>query len=156
MIALAPATGRGLWKATTDWNDPRDAWGPGSDVLCLAARGDQVVIGHRTKGLVRWLNPADGAKQDETAVPEPRAVTLDAASNVLAISGTSIVKLSRTDKNLKTLVAGLLAPARLTVDPASGDIFVAERAESHQIKRFSAEGKPPPRPGGQLEVLPAA
>jgi hypothetical protein len=140
VIAVDPATGRGLWKATTDWNAPRDAWGPGCEVLNLAARGDQVVISHRDKNLVRWLNPADGSKLDETAVPIPQAIALDSAGNVVAISGTSIVKFSRAKKTPATLVANLVAPWRLAVDPASGDIFVAERGESQQIKRFSAEG----------------
>jgi hypothetical protein len=153
VIAVDPATGRGLWKATTDWNDPRDAWGPGCEVLNLAARGNQVVIGHRDKNLVRWLNPVDGSKLDEAVVPSPQALALDAAGNVLALSGTRVVKFSRARKAATTVVANLIAPWRLAVDPANGDILVAERGDSQQIKRFAADGAPRAaygRRGGRL------
>ncbi|MGA2620809.1 MAG: sugar-binding protein [Thermoguttaceae bacterium] len=141
VLALDPATGKGLWKATTDWNDPKNEWGPGSEVLCLAARGDQVVISHKTKGLVRWINPADGSKLDEAPVPGPQALALDGVGNVLVVSGTSVVRLSRTDKAPRTIISGLVAPARLAVDPVGGDVFVAEAGDSRQIKRFAADGK---------------
>jgi len=141
VIALDPATGKGLWRVTTDWNDVKQDWKPGSEAISLAARGGQVVIAHKTKGLVRWLDPADGAKLDEAAVPSPQAVAIDGVGNVLAITERSVVTLSRASKTPKTLIPNLTVPWRLAVDPASDEILVAEAGDVQQIKRFSADGK---------------
>ena len=141
VIAVDPATGKGLWKATTAWNDAANDWKPGSEALSLAARGDQLVISHKTKGLVRWLNPANGSKLDEAAVPDPQAVAIDGAGNVVVASGTGILRLSRQAKAPKTVVAGLTAPWRLAADAASGELLVYEAGDSQQVKRFSAGGE---------------
>lgn len=141
VIAIDPATGKGLWKVTTDWNDVNDAWKPGSDVLSLAARGDQLVIAHKGKGLVRWLRPSDGSKLAEVAVASPGDLAIDGAGNVLAISGTSVVKFSRSVRKPTTVISGLESPHRLGVDVCSGEVLVVEAGASQQVKRFSADGK---------------
>jgi hypothetical protein len=78
---------------------------------------------------------------DEAAVPSPQALAIDGAGNLLVVTGTSVVKLSRKDKAPKPMITGLTAPWRLAADAVSGQIFVAEAGESQQVKRFSAEGK---------------
>jgi len=141
VICVDPATGIGQWKATTEWNNVNDSWGPGSSAIALAAHGEQLVISNKVKNQVCWLNPADGSKIDEVNVPLPQAIALDGAGNVLAISGTSVVKFSRADKTLTTVLTGLSTPWRLAVNPVGGDIFVAETGDKQQIVRYAADGK---------------
>ena len=141
VIAVDPAIGKGLWKVNTEWNDPKEVWKPGSAVLALAARKDQLVISNRDRNLVQWLKPDDGSKLDEAAVPAPKAIAIDGAGNVLAISGDTVIRLSRADKAPKPVITGLTEPVRLDADPNSGEIFVAEGGDSQQVKRFASDGK---------------
>ncbi|HUU68394.1 MAG TPA: sugar-binding protein [Planctomycetota bacterium] len=146
LIAVDPATGKGQWKVNTEWNDMKETWKPGRGVLCMAARGDQIVISNKDRNVIQWLKPEDGSKIDEAAVTAPRAVAIDGAGNVLAISGDTVVKLSRADKAAKPIITGLASAMRLDADPKSGEIFVAQtgsvnQVNVNQIKRFSADGK---------------
>lgn len=142
VIALDPATGKGQWKIDTAWNDVKDQWGPGSAVVCLAARGNELVIANKKLNVIFWLDPADGHKLDEAAVPAPQAVALDGKGNVLVISAErSVVRLSRAAKTPQPVLADLVSPSRLDVDPASGDIILCEAGANQQIKRFSGDGK---------------
>lgn len=139
VVAVDPATGKGLWKTDTKLGD--GAWGPGSGTIFLAARGKQVVISHKTKNLVRWLNTADGSTLDEATIPAPQAVAIDGAGVIYALSGDAVVKFTREDKTPKTVITGLTSPWRLDADPVTGEIFVAEAGDSQQVKRFAADGK---------------
>jgi len=140
VIAVDPATGKGQWKADTDWSKENGGGYFPIGVLSLTARGSQLLISNKTKNIVRWLNPKDGSPLEEATISAPVALALDGAGNVLAISGTSVVKFSRADKTPKTLITGLTEPWRLAADPATGEILVAEQGESNQIKRFAADG----------------
>jgi len=137
-IAVDASTGAGLWKIDTGWGE--GAWGPGCAVIYLAARNDQLVISHKNKNTVRWLNPADGSTLDEATVPAPQGVAVDGKGTVFAISGTTVVKFTRAAKAPQTVVTGLTSPARMDVDPVSGELFVAEGGDSQQVKRFSPTG----------------
>ena len=88
VIAVDPASGRGLWKTTTDWHDPHNTWGPGSDVLSLAAGGNQVGIGN---GIIHSGNSMDcflvrhhgGRTYLANVNVEPRIVMVDEANHRL-------------------------------------------------------------------------
>ncbi len=140
VIAIDPATGTGQWKSTLPWNNVNDNWGPGSTLIWLAARGEQVVVSHKTRNAVCWLDPKNGAVLDTATIPAPQCLALDGAGAVYAISGTSVVKFTRAAKTPVPVVTGLAAPWRLAVDPVGGDIFVAEAGDVQQIARYAADG----------------
>jgi DNA-binding beta-propeller fold protein YncE len=140
VIAIDPATGTGQWKTTLPWNNMADSWGPGSAVIALAARGEQLVVSHKTRGEVCWLDPATGKVIDTASIPAPQGLTIDAAGAVYTISGTSVVKFTRAAKTPHTVVTGLVAPSRLAVDPVGGTLFVAEGGDIQQIARYAPDG----------------
>lgn len=106
----------------------------------LAARGEQVVLSFANHNAIRWIDPQTGKVLDEAPVPEPLGVAIDAAGRVLVISKNTVVALTREDHTPKPIITGLSAPWRLDV-AANGDILVAERGASQQVKRYNGAGK---------------
>jgi DNA-binding beta-propeller fold protein YncE len=108
-----------------------------TQVLDMDVRGNQMVASYANHNAVRWLNLANASVQDEAAVPEPLGIALAPDRKVLVISQGKVVFLSRDNKTPRTLIAGLTSPWRLAVDQKNGDVFVAERGEGQQVKKFS-------------------
>jgi len=106
----------------------------------LAASRGQVVVSYTNHDAIRWIDPATGKVLGEAAVPSPTGLTLDAAGRVLVLSKNAVYTLTRTDLTPRTLITGLIDPWRLDVDPRNGDILIAERGVSQQVKRFAVDG----------------
>lgn len=107
----------------------------------IDARDEQLVASYATHNAIRWLNPQDGKTLDEAVVPNPLGIAVAPTGQVLVISEGKVVTLSRAEKTPKVLISDLVDPLRLDVDDATGEIFVAERGASQQVKRFDATGK---------------
>lgn len=107
----------------------------------LAARGAHLVVCYTANDLVQWLDAKSGAVLDAATVPAPMALAVTGDGTVFAISGKSVVRLSREHKDPVSLVTGLAGPQRLDVDAATGDLIVADGGVSQQVKRFSREGR---------------
>ena len=142
------ATWDPTWKEETDKKDDK-----GNPVVVvhkpvdLAASGNLIVICYKDEGLVRWLNAKDGSTAGEAAVPEPVGVaagfTDDAGRRIptaFAASNDRILAIRTDTKAVADFATGLTEPYRLDADP-NGEILVAERGASHQVKRFSKTGK---------------
>lgn len=109
-------------------------------ILDTDARDDQFVASYANHNAIRWLHPESGKVVGEAAIPEPLGIALAPDNRVLAISKDRVLSLTRADKTPKTLITGLTSPWRLAVDQKNGDIFVAERGESQQVKKYSKNG----------------
>lgn len=75
---------------------------------------------------------------------EPRGLAFDAAGRLLAISGKKVVRFTLNGGELgkgDDVITGLEEPQQLTVAP-DGKILVTDLGKSHQVKIFSADGKP--------------
>lgn len=142
--------------------DPRPwniRWGTDADVtgyadsvgmdLAFDPVGHLVVVSYRARNGIRWLNPTSGAGVAQaTTVTAPVSVSVAADGTVFAISQGAVVSLTRTATTPVTVVpaSALTAPWRISVDPANGDLWIAENSDQaggarhHQVKRFSRAG----------------
>ncbi|MFW6066631.1 MAG: hypothetical protein ACOC9S_07400, partial [Planctomycetota bacterium] len=93
-------------------------------------------------GLVAWLNPEDGSKIDSATIDGGLTdIALRADGSILVTTGGSVVALSREDKQPADIITGLDEPHRLSVEPETGNILLAERGDTHQVKKYSKDGK---------------
>jgi hypothetical protein len=131
------------WPGTTrasadDWSQPAAA---PMDMAASDAGGTaQLVLSYFEHNTVQWRNPATGAILDSVAIAAPRGVALDSQGRLLVATEGRVVRLSRADKTLVTVVSGLSSPYRITIDPTNDDILVAERGTDQRVKRFSSSG----------------
>jgi hypothetical protein len=74
----------------------------------------------------------------------PKGLAFDARGRLLAVSGTKLVRFDKAQlplANPGTLIAtGLDDPGQITLD-VSGNIYISDRGQSHQVKVFDANGR---------------
>jgi len=109
----------------------------------LAAGAGKLVMSYENFGCIRWLNEANGAVVKEVKVNAPLGVAIDNDGRALVISDGQVLGFRDSDEFGSTVIAAdqLTSPWRLSVNRKTGDIWVAERGTSQQVKRFSADGK---------------
>lgn len=109
----------------------------------LAAGSGTLVMSYENFNCLRWIDQANGKIIKETAIKEPLGVAVDNKGDVLVISeGTiRIFEANREPSSILIPASKLTSPWRVTVNRANGDIWVAERGPSHQVKRFSQAGE---------------
>lgn len=113
----------------------------------IAAAGGEVVVAFPQT--IVWIDPKDGAVLDDAPLEAIRDIDIASPGTVLAIAGGKLVSLSRSAKTPVVRVAdGWGSPLRLSVDRASGEVFVFDGAErfaaptaSEQVKRFDKDFK---------------
>ncbi len=74
---------------------------------------------------------------DSAVVRDLQDIALLGDGSVVAISGDSLVTMSRQAKTPVVRVGGLEKPAFLAVDKSNGDILIAQTGDSSQIVRFN-------------------
>ncbi len=137
-------TGKRLARWELAWNQEELAEEPGLwRTMDMAGRAGTLVVSHKLRDAVRWIDPENGQVVAEATVPAPQAVAVAADGRVLLVSHDTVVALDREARQPSTVIgAGHLRDAyRLDVCPATGDILVAERGAGQQVKRFDAGGK---------------
>ncbi len=109
----------------------------------LAAGSGTLVMSYENFNCLRWIDQANGKVLKETPIKEPLGVAVDNKGRVLVISEGQIRVFDENRESSAVLIPGekLTNPWRVTVSRANGDIWVAEREPSHQVKRFSAAGE---------------
>lgn len=120
-----------------------------SNISDVEAAGGQIVISNARQNLIRWIDPQDGKEIDRAAIPEPYGVAIDKADgSVVVISRGVVVRLSRADKTPKPVIAAaqLAGPRRLSIDPATRDILVAENLRTQTWVQFQYYSKKAPDP----------
>jgi hypothetical protein len=122
----------------------------------LDAHAGKIMAAFTYAGRIQQVSPPDWKVLSETIVPDLRDVAVLSDGRVLALSGDAVVLVDEGGTAHEPLIEGLTEPMCLSVDRATGDLFVTEWGESHQVKRFSRDygllgtyG----RPGGRLEGL---
>jgi hypothetical protein len=123
-----------------DWYQQKGA--PMDMVAGDAGGKAQLVVSYFQHDSVQWRDAATGAVLRSAAVPSPRGVALDGKGRVLVATEDRVVRLSRNGQTLTTVISGLSAPYRITVDPGNGDVLVVEGGTDQRVKRFSADGRP--------------
>lgn len=78
--------------------------------------------------------------RDIKDVPQPQGITDAPDGTLLVSSTTNVLRIDPRTGKRKTVIGGLSNPHGLTLD-AHGNIYVADRGDSQQIKKFSPTGK---------------
>jgi len=107
----------------------------------LDAHAGKIMAAFSYAGRIRQVAPRDWRPLGETLVPELRDVAVLDDGTVLAISGDKVVLVDEGGSGHKPLISGLAEPICLSVDRATGELFVVEWGASHRIKRFSRDYK---------------
>lgn len=109
----------------------------------LAAGQGKLVMSYELFNCIRWISQENGKVLKEIKVREPLGVAIDPQGRALVISEGQILSFNEgSDSGIPLIRANQLdSPWRVSVNPANGEIWVAERGTSQQVKRFSADGK---------------
>jgi hypothetical protein len=107
----------------------------------LAAHGDTIVVSFQQRDTVRWLGEADGSIEAEVQVPAPLGVAVGPDEQVYVISRKRVLRVGRSGEREVVVKESLASPRRLDVDPASGDLLVAEGRGDWRVKRFGNNGR---------------
>jgi hypothetical protein len=124
---------------TGEYSEKRDQ--SYTDIVAYdSGKNPQLILASFRKNAVNWVDTKDGKFYDSVSITSPRAVAIENNGNILAITGSQIVRFSRANKALVTVVPAIDGePYRLAVDRTNGDILVVER-KFHQILRYSSAG----------------
>ena len=120
---------------------PHPALWPGACDTDMAADDSQLAVSYYEHNAIRWFDPVTGRKSGEISIDSPLGIAFASDGSLLAISDGTVVVVSRTSSTPKLLIAAEPNAYRLAVDKTSGDILVAERSPSNQIKRYDKTGK---------------
>ena len=109
----------------------------------LAAGKGTLVMSYENFNCIRWIDELRGAVLKEVQVKAPLGVAIDNQGRALVISEGQVLALASGDTTGVPLITAdkLSSPWRLSVNRTTGEIWVAERGASQQVKRFSADGK---------------
>lgn len=100
-------------------------------LVCTLVRQNELLI----------VDVKEGKITNRIALTSPRGVVFDAQGRLLALSGKQLVRFTTLFAQPETIIPeGLDDPRHICVD-AMGNFLIADRGGSHQVKRFSGEGK---------------
>jgi len=104
----------------------------------ISARDGDLVLAS-PGGLIVWLDPKTGTETARTTVKggELADITSIGGGKVLALVGNALLEVSKDGKVASTPLNNLTSPRRLTVDPITGRLFIAQGGTSGQVLRFS-------------------
>ena len=115
--------------------------GESDNALGIAAVGDRLCISLFYEDRLLVLDANTAEKADEIPLPKPVGLYPLNDTTVLAVSGTSVVKVDLASKQVTPLVAtGLVAPHSVTTD-RQGNLYVSDWGASFQVKVFSPQGR---------------
>ena len=118
----------------------------GDEIGGLAVHNGIAVVSLTVKNQLLLVDVLTGKILGTEALQHPRGLAFDATGQLLAISGTRVIRF----KNITTtplsaatdlITNGLEAPVAITLD-AAGQIYISDGGASHQVKVFTATGKP--------------
>lgn len=115
--------------------------GESTGALGLAATAERLYVSLFYEDKLLVLDAGTAQKVDEIPLPKPVGLHALPDGQLLAVSGTSVVKINPATKQVAPLVtSGLVAPHSLTGD-ARGNVYVSDWGASFQVKVFDAAGK---------------
>src|SRR5690606_7458401 len=121
----------GPGSANKDWRGPT--------VSGLALVGDKLYMGHRLDKVIWVIDAATGKKLNEIPLESPGELAA-AGTDILAVSGTSIVRIQPQSGGKTVLVPeGQMRPDGITAGP-DGRIYVSDRQTS-TVKVLDPTGK---------------
>jgi hypothetical protein len=108
----------------------------------IAARDGTIVASLVRQNELLVVDVASGKITSRIALESPRGLCFDAAGRLLALSGRQLVQFATLGGRPEPVItAGLDDPRHVAVD-RQGNILVSDRGDAHQVKVFSAAGRP--------------
>ena len=95
-------------------------------------KNNLLVASYRKHDAIQWFDAKDGRPVDKaTGIPAPTGIAVAGDGTVLVISRGAVVALSRENKTPKVVIPAdrLQNPWRISVNPKTNDIFVAENSD---------------------------
>jgi hypothetical protein len=111
----------------------------------MAVRSGIVICAFAKINLLVIIDAHQGKVLGTAELADPRGLTFDTKGNLLALSGSSLVRIPWNERQPlplatpKILVENLDAPQRIATSK-DGNIFVSEWGNSHQIRIFAEDG----------------
>ncbi|HZZ74003.1 MAG TPA: NHL repeat-containing protein, partial [Pirellulales bacterium] len=100
-------------------------------LVCSLVRQDQLlVVDVKEKKIAARIH-----------LDNPRGLAFDSQGRLLVLSGQKLVRLATVSGTPETVLADELEDPRQIAIDAGGNVFIADRGKSHQVKVFSAAGK---------------
>lgn len=158
-LASDKGTAGPIWDLVYDKTKPKDrplsrradgGWvqmklGKGRETAAvdLAAGEGRLVMSYENFDCLRWIDPKWGKSLREVKVKEPLGVAIDKQGRALVVSEGQVLAFPFESDNPTLLIPAerLTSPWRLSVNRNTGEIWVAERGVSQQVKCFSPNGK---------------
>ncbi len=108
----------------------------------IAARDGVLVCSLLRQNELLLVDAKAGNIAGKVSVPSPRGVTFDAAGRMLVLSGTQLLRFASVNGGppQRLISQGLEDPRQLCM-ATTGEFYITDRGNSHQVKVFSAEGK---------------
>ena len=126
--------------------------GESTSALGVAATAGRVYVAMNYDDKILVLDAATAQKVDEIPLPKPAGLRALADGTLLAVSGTSVVRVDPATRRVTALIDhDLAAPHDVTTD-AAGRVYVSDWGASFQVKVFSPTGtflRAIGRPGGR-------
>jgi hypothetical protein len=89
-----------------------------------------------------FVDTREGKITKRLPMPNPRGIAFEAKGAMHLLSGKSLLRFDSMRESMgKTLISGLEDPRHVALD-AQGRIYISDRGNSHQVKVFTADGKP--------------
>jgi len=118
-------------------------------VAGLAAHNKLLVASVFSENKLLFVSADDGKILASASLPEPRGARFDTAGRLVVLSGKRLLRFSLPELKDKWQLPepevlvdkGLEDPRHVDLD-SKGGIYISDRGASHQVKVFTAEGKP--------------
>ncbi len=151
-VAIDPKQ-RPLAAKPHGWDGMKRGTGRHTAAIDFDVRDNNIVVSYEQFDRIRWIDPNSPTRAEgkplaakvlfETSVKAPKGIAVDNRGRALVISEGKVLAFTKGKVGPVTMINAdkLSSPYRLHVHPTNGHIYVAERGDSQQVKRFSADGK---------------
>ena len=110
-------------------------------VTRVTAHAGAVAVLFGGAATVAWVAPDEGRVLAQAAVPGALDLALRSADELLVTTGKQVLLVRRGESAARVLIDGLEAADRVSVDHATGAVWLAERGARQQVRCFDRDGR---------------